>query len=72
MLLFFNFIYRKYVWVIIKRFVSKYLYINKSQNTNIPKPLSISIIAIYKDSNIISGLKTGNPRYGYIWKYVTI
>ena len=25
-----------------------------------------------KDSNIISGLKTGNPRYGYIWKYVTI
>ena len=55
MLLFFYFIYRKYVWVIIKRFVSKYLYISKSQNTNIPKPLSISIIAIYKDSNIING-----------------
>ena len=26
----------------------------------------------HKDSNIISGLKTGNPRYGYIWKYVII
>ena len=25
-----------------------------------------------KDANIVSGLKTGNPRYGYIWKYVTI
>lgn len=24
-----------------------------------------------KDANIVSGLKTGNPRYGYIWKYVT-
>lgn len=55
MLLFFNFIYRKYVWAIIKRFVSKHLYINKLQNTNIPKPLSISIIAIYKDSKIING-----------------
>ena len=54
MLLFFNFIYRKYVWVIIKRFVSKYLYINKLQNTNIPKPLSISIIANNKETNIIN------------------
>ena len=24
-----------------------------------------------KDANIVNGLKTGNPRYGYIWKYVT-
>ncbi len=55
MLLFFNFIYRKYVWVIIKRFVSKYLHINKLQNTNTPKPLSISTITIYKDSKIING-----------------
>lgn len=55
MLLFFNFIYRKYVWVIIKRFVSKYLHINKLQNTDTPKPLSISIIAIYKDSKVING-----------------
>ncbi len=55
MLLFFNFIYRKHVWAIIKRFVSKYLYINKLHNTNTPKPLSISIIAIYKDSKIING-----------------
>ena len=58
MLLFFNFIYRKYVWVIIKRFVSKYLHINKLHNTNTPKPLSISIIAIYKDSKIINGTGT--------------
>lgn len=55
MLLFFNFIYRKYVWAIIKRFVSKYLHINKLQNTNTPKPLSISTITIYKDSKIING-----------------
>ena len=55
MLLFFNFIYRKYVWAIIKRFASKYLHINKLHNTNTPKPLSISIIAIYKDSKIING-----------------
>lgn len=55
MLLFFNFIYRKYVWATIKRFVSKYLYINELYNTNTPKPLSISIIAIYKDSKIING-----------------
>lgn len=55
MLLFFNFIYRKYVWVIIKRFVSKYLHINKLQNTNTPKSLSISTIAIYKDSKVING-----------------
>ncbi len=55
MLLFFNFIYRKYVWVIIKRFVSKYLYVNKLQNTDTPKPLSISTIAIYKDSKVING-----------------
>lgn len=55
MLLFFNFIYRKYVWVIIKRFVSKYLRINKLQNTDTPKPLSISAIAIYKDSKVING-----------------
>lgn len=55
MLLFFNFIYRKYVWAIIKRFVSKYLYINKLHNTDTTKPLSISIIAIYKDSKIING-----------------
>lgn len=55
MLLFFNFIYRKYVWVIIKRFVSKYLHINKLQNTNTPKSLSISTIAIYKDSKLING-----------------
>lgn len=55
MLLFFNFIYRKYVWAIIKRLVSKYLYINELYNTNTPKPLSISIIAIYKDSKIING-----------------
>lgn len=55
MLLFFNFIYRKCVWAIIKRFVSKYLYINKLLNTDTPKPLSISIIAIYKDSKIING-----------------
>lgn len=55
MLLFFNFIYRKHVWAIIKRFVSKYLYINKLHNTNTPKLLSISIIAIYKDSKIING-----------------
>lgn len=27
---------------------------------------------VNKDANIVSGLKTGNPRYGYIWKYVTI
>lgn len=25
-----------------------------------------------KDANIISGLRTNKPRYGYIWKYVTI
>lgn len=55
MLLFFNFIYRKYVWAIIKRFASKYLYINRLRNTDTPKPLSISIIAIYKDSKIING-----------------
>lgn len=55
MLLFFNFIYRKYVWVIIKRFVSKYLHINKLQNTNTSKSLSISTIAIYKDSKVING-----------------
>lgn len=55
MLLFFNFIYRKYVWVIIKRFVSKCLHINKLQNTDTPKPLSISTITIYKDSKIING-----------------
>lgn len=55
MLLFFNFIYRKYVWPIIKRFASKLLYINKLHNTNTPKPLFISIIAIYKDSKIING-----------------
>lgn len=55
MLLFFNFIYRKYVWAIIKRFVSKYLHINKLQNTDTPKPLSISTITIYKDSKIING-----------------
>ena len=55
MLLFFNFIYRKYVWATIKRFVSKYLHINKLQNTNTPKPLSISIIAIYKYSKMING-----------------
>lgn len=54
MLLFFNFIYRKYVWVIIKRFVSKYLHINKLQNTDTPKPLSVSTIAIYKDSKVIN------------------
>lgn len=55
MLLFFNFIYRKYVWAIIKRFVSKYLHISKLRNTNTPKPLSISTITIYKDSKIING-----------------
>ena len=55
MLLFFNFIYRKYVCAIIKRFVSKYLHINKLQNTDTPKPLSISTITIYKDSKIIHG-----------------
>lgn len=55
MLLFFNFIYRKYVWAITKRFVSKYLSINKLQNTDTPKPLSISTITIYKDSKIING-----------------
>ncbi|CCX55251.1 unknown [Bacteroides sp. CAG:1060] len=55
MLLFFNFIYRKYVWAIIKRFVPKYLYINKLHNTNTSKPLSISMITIYKDSKIING-----------------
>lgn len=55
MLLFFNFIYRKYVWTITKRFVSKYLYINKLQNADTPKPLSISTIAIYKDSKMING-----------------
>ena len=55
MLLFFNFIYRKYVWTIIKRFVSKYLYTNKLRNTHTPKPLSISTITIYKDSKIING-----------------
>lgn len=58
MLLFFNFIYRKYVWTIIKRFVYKYLYINKLYNTDTPKPLSISVIAIYKDSKIINGTGT--------------
>lgn len=58
MLLFFNFIYRKYVWAIIKRFVSKYPHINKLHNTNTPKPLSISIIAIYKDSKIINDTGT--------------
>lgn len=55
MLLFFNFIYRKYVWAIIKRFISKHLYINKLRNTNTLKSLSISIIAIYKDSKMING-----------------
>lgn len=55
MLLFFNFIYRKYVWAIIKRFVSKYLHINGLQSTSTPKSLSISTIAIYKDSKIING-----------------
>lgn len=52
MLLFFIFIYRKYAWVIINRFVYKYLHINRLQNTNVPKPLSISTIAIYKDSKV--------------------
>lgn len=52
MLLFFNFIYRKYVWAIIKRFVSKYLSINGLQNTDTPKPLSDSMVTIYKDSKV--------------------
>lgn len=52
MLLFFNFIYRKYVWAIINRFICNNLYINGLQNTDTPKPLSDSMVTIYKDSKV--------------------